>query len=335
METNEEKLRFFSRIKIAVIKLENYGVFLEEKMSIAVKYFFLIVLILALCIAIVETYSLMKIASKGYTYIKNELPEFSYSDGNLEFSHIVQSYDEEFNLYMIADTTEELTVEKLQEYKSNIKAMGIIFLKDNAIYISGNNEVKYLYSDFSSEYGITSFDRQTLIEKIDSIGLMGIALTMFSILLIGLYILQVVTIFMDWLIISIFAFFVAKICRINMTYKHIWNISIYALTFPIILTIIYNAAYYLTGFYTEYFRMVYLMIAYVYIVAVILMIKSDLIKQQIEVQKIVEVQKQVHEELKEKVNDKKEEENKNEDKKENNEEDNDDLLNQEPDGSEI
>lgn len=332
MEDKKEKLGFFSRVRIAVTKLENYGIFLEEKTSIAVKYFFLIVLVLAICMATVETYSFMKIVSKGYTYIKNELPDFSYTNGNLEFSKNVQSYDSEFDLYMIADTSSDLSGETLKEYKNNIKSIGIIFLKDKAVYLYGNNEVEYVYTDLSKEYGIDNIDRQGLIEKIDSIGMIGIATTIFIMLLIGLYILQLFSIFMDWIIISIFAFVVARICKINMTYKHVWNISIYALTFPIILTIIYNVAYYLIGFYTDYFRMVYLLISYIYVVAVILMIKSDLIRQQIEVQKIIEVQKQVHEELKEDNNKDEQKEPKDEESDENKI---DDLGNQEPDGSEI
>ena len=135
---------------------------------------------------------------------------------------------------------------------------------------------------------------------------------------------------------SLFALIVAKVCRISMNLKHCFNISIYALTLSIILSMLYNVAYIMLGFYTEYFRLVYLLISYVYVVAVILMIKSDLIKQQIELTKIVEVQKQVHEELKDSEE---------EDKKENKKPEREDkpkeekpegsVSKDEPDGSEI
>lgn len=337
MENETKKLGFFSRVKIAVAKLENYSLFLEEKTSVAVKYFFLIVLILAIVMSLVETYSMMTMIRKGYQYLKNEMPDFSYSDENLTFSEKVDAYDEEFDFYMIADTADEITDEIMQEYRTKIKSVGIILLKDKAIYKTGTEEVEYLYSNFATqENGMDTFDKAKLIEQIDGIGMIGIAITVFMLLVVGIYIVQLISIFMDWIVISIFAFLAARICRINLNFKHCFNLSIYALTLSIILTMLYQIAYYLFGFYTEYFRLVYLLISYVYIVAVILMIKSDLLKQQVEVAKIVEVQKEVHEEQKnsEEKEEEKKENKKPEEKDKSKEEDND-TIDEEPDGSEI
>lgn len=337
MENENKKVGFFSRVKIAVTKLENYGMFLEEKTSVAIKYFFLIVLILTVVMAGVQTYSIMKMVNKGYQYIKNEMPDFSYKDEKLQFSEIINAYDEEFDIYMIADTSETVDEKNMQEYKDKIKSNGMIFLKDKVIYKSGNDEIEYKYSEFAAQYDVDSLDKAKLMEEIDTIGMIGIAVTIFAVIVMGLYIIQLISIFMDWLVITIFAFISARICRININFKHSFNISIYALTLPIILTMLYNVAYYLAGFYTEYFRIVYLLISYVYIVAVILMIKSDLLKQQIEVSKVVEEQKKVHEELnnpEEKEEEKKENKKpENDDKEEKNSED--DNVAGEPDGSEI
>ena len=331
----DKKVGFFSRIKIAVTKLENYGMFVEEKTSVAVKYFFLIVLLLTIVMGAVETYSIMKIVNKGYSYVKNEIPEFSYSEGKLEFSENVHAYDHEFDLYMIADTSEEVSEEKMTEYRDEIKSQGIIFLKDKAIYKSGIDEVEYNYAELASESGITDLNKEKMINEIDAIGLTGIAVTIFLTLFVGLYIIELITIFMDWLVITIFALVAARICGINMPFKAGFNISIYALTLSIILTILYNVAYYLAGFYTDYFRLVYLLISYVYVVAAILMMKSDLIKQQMEVTKIEEVQKKVHEELKEQEKEEDKKENKKPEDQEDKKEETDDNIAGEPDGSEI
>ena len=176
-------------------------------------------------------------------------------------------------------------------------------------------------------------DKAKLIEEIDKIGLVGIAATLFMMLMFSVYIFQVVNVFMDWMIMCIFSFFTARIFRISIQMKHAWNISIYALTLSIILTMLYNIAYYLTGFYTEYFRVVYLLIAYVYVVAVISMIKSDLIRQQIEVAKIVEMQKQIQEEPNEPEQENPDQPEKKKNKKD--EENKEDTIDEEPDGSEI
>jgi len=331
MKTEEKNMNFFSRVKTAVVNLENYNVFLGEKISVAIKYFFLIVLILVLVIAVAQTYSIMGMVNKGVQYIQNEMPDFLYQDGKLEFSENVNAYDEQFDVYMIADTSDELSEEKINEYKDQIKSSGIIFLKDNLIYKVGNQEVKYNYSELSSELEITDLNKEKMLQYISSVGMIGIAITIVLGIVFGMYIVQVISIFMDWVMITLFTLISSRICGMSINYKSAFNISIYALTLPIILTMLYNVAYYLFDFYIEYFRTVYLLISYVYIVAVILMIKSDLIKQHIEVSKIVEVQKEVHEELQnpENSNEEKEEEPK-EDKKE----ENDDVVG-EPDGSEI
>lgn len=336
MEKENKKIGFFSRVKIAVAKLENYSLFVEEKTTVAVKYFFLIVLILSLVIAAVQTFDMVKMIQKGYQYVQNEMPDFSYEEGNLNFAGTVYSYDETYDLYMIADTQENIADEILQQYRNDIKSSGLIFLKDKVIYKRGNSETEYYYTDLSTQYGIDSMDKTKLIQEIDNIGTTGIAITIFLAVIVSVYLVQIVSTFIDWIVISIFACIAARICRINMRFKHGFNISIYALTLSIILSMCYQIANYMTGFYTEYFRVVYLLISYVYVVAVILMIKSDLLKQQVEVGKIVETQKQIHEELQEPKE--KEEEEKKENKKpeeKSTTESDENTTKDEPNGSEI
>ena len=85
----------------------------------------------------------------------------------------------------------------------------------------------------------------------------------------------------------------------------------------------------LTGFEIQYFRVMYNAIAYIYVVTAILMIRAEMIKQQIELVKLAEEQKKVKEELeqrqkeeKEKEEQKKKEEKPKDKKKEKKEEDN-------------
>ncbi len=330
-----KKIGFFSRIKIAVASLENYSLFVEEKPLIAVKYFFLIVLVLALVISGIQTFDAIQKIHKGYQYVKNEMGDFSYENGTLNFSEKVYAYDSEYDFCLIADTTDEITDEMLQEYKTQVKSSGLIFLQNKVFYKSGNSEVEYQLADLSKQYGIITLNKAKLVEEVESIGMMGIGITIFIAVCLSMYIIELVSTFIDWLMITIFSLIVARVCRIHMLWKHGFNISIYALTLSIILSILYNIANYMTGFYTQYFRVVYLLISYVYVVAVILMIKSDLLKQEVEVGRIIQTQKKIHEELQKP-------EEKEEDKKENKKpeekklpESDEKPTNEEPDGSEI
>ena len=133
---------------------------------------------------------------------------------------------------------------------------------------------------------------------------------------IYLYIIYLIQFLLDILLLSLIAYLLSKIIGINFNYKSIFNISVYALTLSIVLYMIYMIVNLFTGFTIKYFEIAYNAIAYIYIITAMLMIKSDLIKQQIEVGKIVEEQKKVREEKKEQENKEKEDKKPKEDKKE-------------------
>ena len=74
------------------------------------------------------------------------------------------------------------------------------------------------------------------------------------------------------------------------------TLAIYSLTLSIILNLIYIVQYNFTGFEIPYFEMLYLLIAYIYIIAAILIIKTDLINQVMQLQRIQEEQKKISQE---------------------------------------
>ena len=122
----------------------------------------------------------------------------------------------------------------------------------------------------------------------------------------------------DVLILSLFGMMTCYFSKIKVKYRAIFNMSIYAITLPLILRLIYEVLLLIFNFRIKYFDMMYTAIAYICIAAAIFMIKSDLIKQQIELIKVMEEKKKksLEEEPKEEKEDnKKEDENKeNEDK---------------------
>lgn len=125
----------------------------------------------------------------------------------------------------------------------------------------------------------------------------------------------------DVFILSAFGVMTCIVAKIKMNYKALFNMSIYAFTLPIILRTIYFAITNLTTFKIKYFDVMYVAIAYISLAAAIFIIKSNVIKQHLELMRIIE-------ESKEKIEEKipirrktKDDENKDED---NNEEENDD-----------
>ena len=80
-----------------------------------------------------------------------------------------------------------------------------------------------------------------------------------------------------------------KFIRIKMKYSKLYELSLYSSTLTITLTVIYTMLNTFFGINIEVFDYLVMLIAYIYITAVIYMIKSDLITQQLELMKIINV----------------------------------------------
>ena len=165
------KLSFFKRIYVSIFKVENYGEFVLEKTSIAVKYFFLLLVIITIVTSCISTFQIDKMVKKGISYVRNEMPEFSLNDGEISFSENTEAYDEEMDFYVIYSTDKELSNDDLTELESKIKKYksALIYLKDKIILYDGISFAKYKYSDIISEYNINISNKQDLIDNFDKI----------------------------------------------------------------------------------------------------------------------------------------------------------------------
>ncbi len=142
-----------------------------------------------------------------------------------------------------------------------------------------------------------------------------------------LFIMYFIKILIDALWLSIVGYLLSRIFNIKLKYKSVYNLSIYSLTLSTILYMIYIVANMYTGFTIKHFDIPYNAIAYIYIITAVLMIRSDLIKQQMEVGKIVEEQKKIREDNEGKEENKEEPKEDNKDK-----EDNKNKKKEEPEG---
>ena len=129
------------------------------------------------------------------------------------------------------------------------------------------------------------------------------------------FLLYFISIWLDIILLALFGFFTALLLRIHLRFSAMCKIVVHSLTLPILLNIVTILIETFTTIRIQYFNMMYIGIAYIYIVTAILMIKSDLIKSQKELNKIIEEQAKVREEL-QKQKDKEEEEKQREKEKE-------------------
>lgn len=110
--------------------------------------------------------------------------------------------------------------------------------------------------------------------------------------MISIFISFFIVTLMDILMLSIFGMITCYMAKIKIKYRAVFNMSVYAITISVILRLVYEALLLFADFKIKYFNIMYTSVAYICLAAAIFMIRSDLIKQQIELMKVIEEKKQ-------------------------------------------
>ncbi len=297
MET--KKIPFFVRLKNAIINFDEYKTFSEEKISSAIKYILKLVLIFTFIIAIALTWKVVQEANILINDFKNECPEFSFKDNLLviegDNKKIVKGDESGYFGFIVDSEKEKLSdVEEAGDYQRVIAV-----LKDKIVIKNVDNiETSSTYKQLGQSYNFNNLNKTSILQFLSGNNMTKIFAIFAAISFVYLYVVYLIQILLDILLLSVVGYLFSKIIGIKFKYKSIFNMSAYALTLSIILYIIYIVVNLFTGFTIKHFEIAYNAIAYIYIITAMLMIKSDLIKQQIEVGKIVEEQKKIREEKK-------------------------------------
>ncbi len=156
---------------------------------------------------------------------------------------------------------------------------------------------KFATTDFSTIPELKGYLTTETIKYIEQVPKGQLYAIFYSISTIYLFAIYFVMIALDILMLSVLGFITSRIAKVLLRHSAIINISVYALTLPVLLKAIYILVNSFTGFEIKYFEIMYNAVAYIYLVTAILMIKSEMIKQEIELTKLEEEQQKVREEL--------------------------------------
>ncbi|MCI8290835.1 MAG: DUF1189 family protein [Clostridia bacterium] len=291
-----KKIGLLKRLKMSLFELENYIDFTAEKASKAIWFAIKMVIVFGLIIAISSVLYIYLKYQSPSNYVQKIVPEFSYNDHNLIID------EEEKN-----DEDKKFIANMMQQLEPVYRE-----------FLPGGMNSKSNMVDF-----VKSNEQQLVI---------FVFLTLFLETILEMFVFWLMIAFLT----SLIGLIVLKFSRIKMKFSKLYAMSIYASTLSMILTIIYTILNNYFNVYIDIFEYLSMLIAYIYITAVIYMIKSDLIKQQLELIKIATVQAKVKEQMERE----KEEKNKEEKKEKDNDEKEDELEgnivnDNEPDGSEI
>ena len=336
----KKKVNFFKRTKDAVANFDEYRVFAEEDLSVTIKYILEFILMFSIILTICLTFFFIQKTNRLRETLYTEIPDFRFENNNL----IIEGDNKQFiktdsNQYFeLIINSEKDDLDDIEEME-NYQVMCVAFLKDKIVIRNlYNMESVLTYEELNEKIDLSTINKQAVYDATQSNRLILRYITLALTELVFLGIVFLFRYLFDILIISLIAFLFSRIILINLKYKPLFNISAYSLVLSMILYLIYMCVKLFTGFDIKYFNIAYNTISYIYVLTALFLIRSDLIKQKIEVQKIIEIQKEVREELKEKEKEKEEERKRSEDKKqkdnkEKKKQENKNNKNEEPQGN--
>lgn len=332
----EIKKGFFKKIWYSIDKVEKYSELSAEGFGRAVKYLVILIVMLAIVSAGVTVFRTSKQMKQVSEYIKENAPEFKYSDGvlNIDIEEPIIDENENFGK-IIVDTISE-TEDIQNQYMDDIKKekRAVVVLKDKLILKETENNIVYKYEELFKELNISEFSKDDLASYLVSSVMMPLYLNLFLVLFIYALVMQAMNAIFYIIIISIFGYLTSMILRLKIRYVAVFNMAVYAITLPTLLYIVYLAVNAFINYIVPYFEVMYMLVATIYMIAALFILKSEFNKKQGEVQKIIEVEKEIKEEMKNEDNKNEEkEENRDTNKKEKNDKKEDTNDGEQPEGS--
>ena len=314
----EKRIPFFKKVIICIKDLDKYNLLISEKLSRSIIYFLELMIIFTLIVAGVITYKTSNLITETSNYIANNVPDFTIDKEGLkldsEEAFIIENTDNVKVKIVLDDKTEteETYQEQINEYDRDF----ILMLKNKVILIINGNKMEMTYENLLGSDETESINKNNIISLFNENKVQINSIIYVYIFAITYFVYTIIT-FIDALALSLLVIIISKMARISLKYSQALIIGISSLTLPIIINLIYTCVNLINGFYMPYFQVMYTLIAYIYIVAVILIIRSDLIKKKQLIKATIELK-----ELEKNMENREEKETEdNEDKKDNQEDD--------------
>ncbi len=321
----EKKIPFFKKILMSIKDLDKYNILISEKFSRAIFYFLGLMTIFTLILSAVLTYKTNQYLAEFCDYTNTNIPNFTIDSQGLNVESeepVILRNDKEFEYKLILDestTDEEKYISEMTDYNGIIG----LALQDRFIVIADSTQTEVKYEDLLSNFQTEQITKESMLNLIED-NIAVINSTIYLSIFVASYIIYTISTLIDVLALSLLVIIISKMAKISLKYSQCLMIAIYSITLPIIVNLIYLTANILTGFYMPYFQIMYTLISYIYIVAVILIMRSDLIKKKELIKATIEINKLEKEQNnKENPDEKKKED---DEKKEKNDKEKDDTL---------
>ena len=319
----EKKIPFFKKVIISIKDLDKYYLLISEKVIRSIIYLLEIMIIFALIVSGIMTYKTNNLIDEFSQYVVGNIPNFTIDKEGMklenEGAYKIDNI-ENLDLKVILDDKAEDIDEyeqQIEEYDGN----SILLLKNKMVVIVQGNKMETVYENFLSSNNIESITKNDIISLLNDNRVQINSIIYISIFGV-IYFLFTSTTFIDALALSLLVIIISKMAKISIKYSQALTIGISSLTLPIILNLIYTSTNLLNGFYMEHFQIMYAIISYIYVVAVILIMRSDLIKKKQLIKATIEI-RELEKNMESREDKEDKEENKDKKDKDNNKEKND------------
>ena len=307
----------YKKFWYSITKFERYPEMATEGVGRAFGYLAWLIFMFSIVLAFAIIIKFTGLAKKGINFLDKNFNEISYSEGILTLDTVNKSATTDWGNVIV--NTEELSQEKLQEYenKKSYTDVEIVWLKEYVILKYDKESIKVQYKDILENLGIEKFDKQTILKLLnEKLNSPKTYIMYFVAISIYLFVAYFIASLLDVIILSLFGLITTAFARIQIRYRALFNMAVYSITISTTLQLIYIIVKTFTGFNVKYFDLMHTAISFICLTAAIFMIKSDVIKQQIELMKVMEIKKKEQEEEKEKNEEERKEEKSEEEKKE-------------------
>ncbi|MEN8432948.1 DUF1189 family protein [Clostridium septicum] len=223
------KLSFIKRMRISVANIRGYDVLVKECFNKVLMYILVLSLIIGLTLGISQAIFLGTFENIAINLLNEEDYKFEMKNGELNFEK--SPYEkEEGSVISIFDTTK--SVDDVESYRSIVvhKDMSVIFFKDGVVARSNGDQYIAKFKDipFMPEY----MNNDTLIDAVNKLSILK------YIIIVVMVLVKYAAILVQGLIVSVAGILINKMKKTNLKYVDILKISLYAMTLPIILSLI-------------------------------------------------------------------------------------------------
>ena len=280
----EKEINIFKKIGYSLGKPQKYEQMGKEGLKKAIQYMATLIILFSFIISGITVGEIHENYETQINYIKENLPEVTYKEGKLDFEtekEIILADETVENIIggtVIIDTN-NYNEEQKSKYTNQILEegdYGIILFAENMIMISNAEELKtveYKYTElFKENFGEDiEFNKQDVIQYLENVPYINYFVTYTVTYFVSMTIIMVVNI----LVMSLVGLLYQKVMKLNIKYKNVLSMSIYASTIAILLNIIYYTILGIFNIAIPYIDMIYISVPYIYLIIALFTVKQS------------------------------------------------------------